>query len=43
MPRLATSILGGVIMKIHDTCPRIALTNAAWGMTFSLPREAPWF
>jgi hypothetical protein len=22
MPRLASSILGGVIMKTHDTCPR---------------------
>jgi riboflavin synthase alpha subunit len=24
---LASSILGGVIMKIYDTCPRMALTN----------------
>jgi hypothetical protein len=42
MPRLASSILGGVIMKIHDTCPRMALTNAARDRAFSLLIKAPW-
>jgi hypothetical protein len=27
MPRLATSIVGGITMKDHDNCPRSTLTN----------------
>ena len=37
MPRLASSILGGVIMKTHDTCPR----NCSLGNYIALPEHAP--
>src|ERR1039458_630026 len=35
-PRLASSILGGVIMKTHDTCPR----NCSLGNYIALPDHA---
>jgi hypothetical protein len=39
---LATSIVGGIPMKVHDTCPRKPLTNGSGGGKEILQGEVGW-